>query len=84
MLFKPPIIQIALDYPTIDEALSMAEIGVRAGVDWLEAGTPLIVAQGAGTIGKLKRALPLLPRPRRLQNHGFRREEQCDHQTAGG
>lgn len=61
MDFKPPIIQLALDYPTIDEALFMAEIGVRAGVDWLEAGTPLIVAQGTGTIGKLKRAFPAYP-----------------------
>ena len=61
MVFKYPIIQIALDYPTIDEALSMAEIGVRAGVDWIEAGTPLIVAQGVGTIGKLKRAFPSYP-----------------------
>ena len=49
----PPVIQIALDYPTIEEALAMAEIGIKAGVDWLEVGTPLIVAQGAGTIGNV-------------------------------
>ena len=61
MNLKPPVIQIALDYPTIDEALAMAKIGVQAGVDWLEAGTPLIVAQGAGVIGQLKRAFPDYP-----------------------
>ena len=61
MNIKPPVIQIALDYPTIDEALAMAKIGVQAGVDWLEAGTPLIVAQGAGVIGQLKRAFPDYP-----------------------
>jgi 3-keto-L-gulonate-6-phosphate decarboxylase len=43
MSIEPPIVQLALDYPTIDEALAMAEIGVRAGIDILEAGTPLIV-----------------------------------------
>jgi 3-hexulose-6-phosphate synthase len=61
MNIKPPVIQIALDYPTIDEAIAMAKIGIAAGVDWLEAGTPLIVAQGAGTIGQLKRAYPAYP-----------------------
>jgi 3-hexulose-6-phosphate synthase/6-phospho-3-hexuloisomerase len=53
-----PFVQLALDFPTIDEALRMAEIGVRAGVDILEAGTPLIVAEGASAIGKLARAFP--------------------------
>ena len=61
MNIKPPVIQIALDYPTIDEAIAMARIGIQAGVDWLEIGTPLIVAQGAATIGQLKRAYPDYP-----------------------
>lgn len=56
-----PLIQLALDFPTIDEALRMAEIGVRAGVDILEAGTPLIVAQGAEAIGRLAKAFPDYP-----------------------
>lgn len=53
-----PIVQIALDYPTIDEALAMAKIGVEAGVNWLEAGTPLIVAQGIKAIGALAQGFP--------------------------
>jgi 3-hexulose-6-phosphate synthase/6-phospho-3-hexuloisomerase len=61
MNFKPPVVQIALDYPTVEEALAMAKIGVRAGVDWLEAGTPLIVARGADAVGVLKRAFPDFP-----------------------
>src|SRR5258708_3980264 len=61
MNINPPVIQIALDYPTIDEAIAMAKIGIQAGVDWLEVGTPLIVAQGAATIGQLKRAYPDYP-----------------------
>ena len=64
MTFKPmprPAIQIALDYPTIDEAIRMAQVGIRAGVDILEAGTPLIVSQGASAIGRLAEAFPDYP-----------------------
>ena len=56
-----PIIQVALDFPTLDEALKVAEIAVKAGVDWIEAGTVLINAQGYGTIGKLAQAFPGYP-----------------------
>lgn len=61
MQFKPPIVQIALDYATIAEALSMAEIGIEAGVDWLEIGTPLIISQGLSPIGEMVRAFPGRP-----------------------
>jgi 3-hexulose-6-phosphate synthase len=59
--FKPPIVQIALDFATIEEALAMAKIGVDAGVDWLEIGTPLIVSQGVAPIGQMVRAFPNYP-----------------------
>jgi 3-hexulose-6-phosphate synthase/6-phospho-3-hexuloisomerase len=55
---KPPVIQLALDFATADEALAMAKIGVEAGVDWLEIGTPLIVCEGLAPIGKMVRAFP--------------------------
>jgi 3-hexulose-6-phosphate synthase/6-phospho-3-hexuloisomerase len=58
---KPPVIQLAIDLTTIDEALRLAEIGVKAGVDWLEAGTPLIVRRGADAIGALARTFPEFP-----------------------
>ena len=61
MSSSAPLIQLALDFPTIEQALAAAEVGVRAGVDILEAGTPLIVAQGAGVIGQLARAFPHMP-----------------------
>src|SRR5687768_11149252 len=57
----PILIQIALDFLTIEQAIACARLGVQAGVDILEVGTPLIVAQGAGTIGQLKRAFPDYP-----------------------
>ena len=58
---RPPVIQIALDYATIEEALEMAKIGVEAGVDWLEIGTPLIVSEGVAPIGRMVRAFPDYP-----------------------
>jgi 3-hexulose-6-phosphate synthase len=55
------VIQLAIDLPSVDEALRLAEIGVKAGVDWLEAGTPLIVRRGADAIGAIARAFPEYP-----------------------
>jgi 3-hexulose-6-phosphate synthase len=61
MRLTPPVIQIALDYTTVDEALAMAKIGIEAGVDWLEVGTPLIISQGLAPIGDMVRAFPGYP-----------------------
>jgi 3-keto-L-gulonate-6-phosphate decarboxylase len=36
-------VQISLDFISIAEALETARLALRAGVDWLEAGTPLII-----------------------------------------
>ena len=58
---KPLVIQIALDYATFEEAYRMAHVGVEAGVDWLEIGTPLIVSQGLAPIGQMVRAFPDYP-----------------------
>jgi 3-hexulose-6-phosphate synthase len=58
---KSPLVQLALDFPTVDEALRFAEIGARAGVDILEAGTPLIVSEGVKAIGALAKAFPNYP-----------------------
>src|SRR5262245_5050975 len=61
MQLKPPVVQLALDFVTVEEALEMAKIGVEAGVDWLEVGTPLIVSEGLRSIGELVRAFPNYP-----------------------
>ena len=58
---RPPVIQLAIDLPNVDDALRLAETGVVAGVDWLEAGTPLIVRRGADAIGAIGRAFPQYP-----------------------
>jgi 3-hexulose-6-phosphate synthase len=56
-----PVVQISLDLTNIDEALETAEIAIRAGVDWLEAGTPLILAEGLHCVQKLREAFPGVP-----------------------
>ena len=54
-------VQISLDLQSIDEALSTAELALRAGVDWLEAGTPLILAEGLHGVRALRAAFPKTP-----------------------
>jgi len=56
-----PIVQISLDLTTIPEALATAEIAMRAGVDWLEVGTPLIIAEGMNGVRALRKAFPDTP-----------------------
>jgi 3-hexulose-6-phosphate synthase len=56
-----PIVQISLDLTNIDEALETAAMAMRAGIDWLEAGTPLILAEGLHGVRKLREAFPGVP-----------------------
>ncbi|HEV8084810.1 MAG TPA: orotidine 5'-phosphate decarboxylase / HUMPS family protein [Chitinophagaceae bacterium] len=56
-----PIIQISLDLINIDEALATAGMAMRAGFDWLEAGTPLLLAEGLHGVKKLREAFPGVP-----------------------
>src|SRR5271170_2409476 len=56
-----PIVQISLDLTRIDEALHTAALAMRAGVDWLEAGTPLILAEGLHGVRALRKAFPNTP-----------------------
>lgn len=55
------IVQISLDVTTIPEALETAHLAVRAGVDWLEAGTPLIIAEGMNGVRALRAEFPSVP-----------------------
>jgi len=56
-----PIVQISLDLIDVDEALQTAEMALRAGVDWLEAGTPLILAHGMHGVRALRERFPDTP-----------------------
>jgi len=56
-----PIVQISLDLVSIPEALETAHMAMRAGVDWLEAGTPLIIAEGMNGVRALREEFPGVP-----------------------
>lgn len=56
-----PIVQLSLDLVDVREALATAEMALRAGVDWLEAGTPFILAEGVHGVRALREAHPNVP-----------------------
>src|SRR5215213_801177 len=56
-----PVVQISLDLINIDEALETASMALRAGIDLLEAGTPLNLAEGLHGVKKLREAFPGIP-----------------------
>jgi 3-hexulose-6-phosphate synthase len=55
------IVQISLDFTSITKALEIARLAIRAGVDWLEAGTPLIISEGMNSIRALRAEFPGVP-----------------------
>lgn len=55
------VVQISLDVTEVDEAVRTAEMAMRAGVDWLEAGTPLIIAHGMAGVRALRERFPATP-----------------------
>lgn len=56
-----PVVQISLDLTDLTEAVATAEMALRAGVDWLEAGTPLILAEGLRAVRGLRERFPSTP-----------------------
>jgi 3-hexulose-6-phosphate synthase/6-phospho-3-hexuloisomerase len=56
-----PIVQISMDVTTTAEALDIGEVAVQAGVDWLEAGTPLILGEGLHAVTALKERFGDIP-----------------------
>jgi len=53
-----PILQLALDFVDLKRALKSAEAGIAGGVDWIEAGTPLIKSEGLHAVRELRRLFP--------------------------
>lgn len=53
-----PKVQVALDFVHLRDALRIARIAVSQGVDWLEAGTPLIKSEGMRAVRSLSREFP--------------------------
>ena len=53
-----PIVQVALDFVDLPRALEVAREAVAGGADWIEAGTPLIKAEGLNAVRALKAEFP--------------------------
>jgi 3-hexulose-6-phosphate synthase/6-phospho-3-hexuloisomerase len=53
-----PILQLALDHENLARAIKVAKEAVAGGVDWLEAGTPLIKSEGLDAVRALRREFP--------------------------
>lgn len=53
-----PLIQVALDFTEPERALKIARAAADAGIEWIEAGTPLIKSEGLQTVRMLKKEFP--------------------------
>lgn len=55
---KKAILQVALDLLDLPRALQIAHEAVLGGVDWIEAGTPLIKSEGMQAVRALRERFP--------------------------
>jgi len=55
------VVQISLDLTDLQEAIDTATLAIRAGVDWLEVGTPLVIAEGMRAVRELRARFPETP-----------------------
>jgi len=55
------VVQISLDLTSVSDALRLAAIAVEAGADWLEVGTPLLLAEGTRAVRALRVEFPNHP-----------------------
>ncbi len=53
-----PVLQLALDFVNLSRALKVAEEAVRGGVQWIEAGTPLIKSEGLDAVRAVRKKFP--------------------------
>ena len=51
-------LQLALDFVELKRALGVAELAVPAGIDIVEAGTPLVKSEGLDAVRALRKAFP--------------------------
>ena len=51
-------LQLALDFLDLERALRVADLAVPQGVDWIEAGTPLIKSEGLDAVRALRERFP--------------------------
>jgi len=51
-------LQLALDFLDLERAFRVADLAVPQGVDWIEAGTPLIKSEGLNAVRALRERFP--------------------------
>jgi len=56
-----PTVQISLDLIDLKEAVATARTALDAGIDWLEAGTPLLLSEGLNAVRTLRSEFPDRP-----------------------
>lgn len=56
-----PLVQISLDLTSNKDALETATVAVEAGADWIEVGTPLVLAEGLHAVRALRKEFPSHP-----------------------
>ena len=54
----PVTLQLALDFLDLERALRVADLAVPQGIDWIEAGTPLIKSEGLNAVRTLRQRFP--------------------------
>lgn len=53
-----PVVQVALDLTDAEKALEIGREAVEGGVEWVEAGTPLIKSEGLDSVSRLEDEFP--------------------------
>lgn len=53
-----PVLQLALDFVDLKRAIKVAQEASKGGVDWIEAGTPLIKSEGLNAVRSLREKFP--------------------------
>jgi 3-hexulose-6-phosphate synthase/6-phospho-3-hexuloisomerase len=57
-IIMKPVLQLALDFVDTKRAVKAAVAADAGGVDWIEAGTPLIKSEGLQVVRKLRELFP--------------------------
>ena len=52
------VTQLALDFLNLKRAIKVADEAYRAGITWIEAGTPLIKSEGLDAVRELRKRFP--------------------------
>lgn len=58
VMLNEPTLQVALDFVNLSQALRCAREAYAGGARWLEAGTPLIKAEGLDAVRRLREEFP--------------------------